>query len=79
MPRGIAKKPVERLIEISGVNAGLSLDEVNGLLKEAGFDKMNPSSYDMVKETYAPRIMGENNNSKLRDHIYSPSKMGDLE
>jgi len=64
---------------LAGELEKLSLYGVSGPGREAGFDKMNPSSYNMAKEAYAPRIMGENNNSKLRDHIYAPFKMGDLE
>ena len=78
MPRGTAKKPVERLIEIAAISAGLELEEVDALLKDAGFEGMNPTSYGMVRDTYAPKIMSNSNNSRLRDHIYSPNKMGDL-
>ena len=74
----MVKKPVERLIAASAIQAGLNYDEVNVFLESAGFIMMNKASYDMVKNQYIPSIQDNNTTYTMREHIFKPRRYNQL-
>jgi hypothetical protein len=72
MPRGIKKTKAERLITLSAINAGFTLEEVNAILTEAGFDRMNANSFKSERSTYAPAISDPAHTYTLREHVFTP-------
>ena len=78
MPRGIKKTKAERLITLSAINAGFTLEEVNAILTEGGFERMNENSFTSVRSTYVPAIFSPTHSYTLREHIFSPRKWSEL-
>lgn len=73
---GIRREPAERAIAFAGLIGGLSLDQVNELLKSAGFRDVPQASWEMLSRAYLPEF--QKNLQVLGECIYKPRKMGDL-
>ena len=74
---GKRKIPAQRAIEFAAIMAGCSLEEVNKMLKSAGFRDMNETSYTMVKKQYIP-FLRSRADSFIKEHLYSPRRLNQL-
>jgi hypothetical protein len=72
MPKGIPRTPAARAIIYAGIFGGLTFDEVNRLLEEAGFaDQAIPHQiFESIRTNEAP-IFRENP-TLLGEFIYKP-------
>ena len=78
MPKGIKKTPIERIATIAAIHKGFTLEQVNTVLIEAGFEPMNENSYNSERSTYVPAIYDSANNYELLEHIHSPRKWDEI-
>jgi hypothetical protein len=73
---GKRRRPVDRAIIFGGALGGLSREEVNRLLTDAGGRDVGESSYESVKKHYAPFF--QRDLARLGVAIHSPPTWGDL-
>lgn len=81
---GKIRTPSERAIIYAGVLGGLSIEQIDGLLKPLGFEKLSPTSYRMMRRTYFDSMLAGIGNApsdslnEFGQLIYHPKPMGDL-
>jgi hypothetical protein len=76
MPKGIPRTPAARAIIYAGIFGGLTFDEVNRLLEEAGFaDQAIPhQTFESIRSNEA--LIFRENPTLLGEFIYKPRSRG---
>lgn len=70
------KEPAERAITNAALVGGLSLRQVRKLLRDAGFEPVSKSSWEILQRVYLPAF--QNNLKLMGECIFRPRKMTDL-
>jgi len=70
------KEPAERAITYAALLGGLTLRQARKLLRDAGFEPVNKSSWDIMKRVYAPVF--EHDLTLMGESIFRPRSMSNL-
>lgn len=74
---GKRRRPVERAVIYAGVLGGLTIEQINELLADAGLPAtLGDSTYKSIQRNEVPVWLKEP--SRLGEHIYKPQTRGDL-
>jgi hypothetical protein len=81
---GKKRTPTERAIIYAGILGGLSIEQINELLKPLEVEDLNSASYAMMKGIYFEHMITDigrkssNSKNAFGESIYHPKPMGDI-
>lgn len=76
MTKPLDRRAAGRAIKYAGAIGGMSLDEINELLRTVGIKEMPKSSFEMIRATFVPLFLEDSN--ALGANIRSPDSMSKL-